>query len=104
MQIQKSFQAVERQNKTFKKASLTVPNQSLTVRDILKKYSGNVALAIKQNPVYEDDPVIDYPNPLRYTPDPLTTGLELTNELDELRSKLQPKMPEPVVFSKPKND
>lgn len=85
MQIIKSFQSIERHGERFKKNSLTVPNQALSIRDILKKYSGNINLAVSQNVIYEDEPNIDRPNPLRNTPDPLTTMLDMQSEIDSIQ-------------------
>lgn len=74
----------KREHKKSKK--LTVPGMAFSIRDLKKKFAGGIDMQISKNGVYEENPDIDRPNPMRHSIDPLT-DLEMLNFEHEMLQK-----------------
>lgn len=62
--------------------SHTLPEMSLSIKQILNKYAAGIDPMVKQNPEYENEPDIDNPNPFNTSIDPLTDREELQIEFE----------------------
>lgn len=69
--------------------SMTIPDMSFSVRDILERYTSGQQLLIQKNGSFEDEPSFDMLNPMETSDDLLTTREDMLIELDTSREKLQ---------------
>lgn len=92
-----------RGNEVPQGVSLTVPDQSYSIRDILEKYTRGIAPLVAKEPIYDDDPDINNPDPLENPLDitDVQEALNNTNERIALnKSKLAKAKSQPISANK----
>jgi len=82
--VQTYFCRPVRKYKTFTQPSLTLPDQTMSMREILSRFTRGIPMEGKV-PVFQDD----------YTPDPRKLDLtEIQAELDDIKERANAKMSE----------
>ncbi|MEM3318498.1 MAG: hypothetical protein QXT80_03010 [Thermoplasmatales archaeon] len=74
------FNSVPDSGEINDEVSLTVPDMSYTVRELLEKFTSGVMPAVERNPLYEDDPDFDNIDPSRLGDFDLVDLLEMQEE------------------------
>lgn len=86
MKVNKSYSKIDSPREKNNLPSLTVPNQSMTVDQLRQKFGGSIDMAVTKAPIYEPNPDIHYPNPLRRMVDPLTDLQSVNEEINAVKS------------------